>query len=308
MKKILIIVNPSSGDKKGKEFGQGVYKLYDEKNYDVTLYETTGNDNFSKLVRDALNEGLEYVVLIGGDGTVSEFTNQISSLKNRPDIILCPLGTTNNFARALNSELDTEKIITGIKKCALTENKVDVGQINDEYFISTVSIGTIPEVAWKTEDRLKEELGSLAYMVEGIKTLGEEANYFDLNINLDDEKIEEKDVFLVVIGLSNSVFGIPIFFKEARIDDGKLHLYLLKKGTISEITKSLANRITPNEKENDLEKQLSYTIPFTRAKFISNTDLNSSVDGEKGPTFPIELDVLPKHLTFYTVEKEGLLE
>lgn len=308
MKKILIIVNPSSGDKKGKEFGQKIYKLYDEKSYDVTLYDTKGKDNFLELIKEASVDELKYVVLVGGDGTVSEFVNQISSLKNRPEIILCPLGTTNNFAKALDSELETEKILNGIENNTLKEMKVDVGKINNEYFISTVSIGTIPEVAWKTEDRLKEELGPLAYMVEGIKTLGEEANYFDLNIDIDSEKIEENDVFLVVVGLSNSVFGVPFFFKEAKINDGKLHLYLLKKGTVSEITKYLTHRIVQDKKETDLKKQLSYTISFNKATFISNTDLNSSVDGEKGPTFPMEFDVLSKHLTFYTVEKRGLLE
>jgi YegS/Rv2252/BmrU family lipid kinase len=299
MEKVLIIANPSSGEKEATEISKKLVDIFKQKDIETTLYETEGEDNFQKLTYDALEEGVDTVALLGGDGTVSEFVTQISDLPYRPNILLLPLGTTNNFARALQAELDLDDLLAKIEKGEMFERQTDVGKINEGYFISTLSAGSLPEIAWQTDDELKEVFGPFGYILEGITSINEEEE-FDLHIQTETEDIKLEEITLVVIGLTNSVFGIPTFFEEGDVDDGQLQLYALKTSNLLSEAASLAHHIFPNKYENKTDDdELSYTTSFRKASLRSSKTLNLAIDGEKGPTFPIELDVLHNHLTFF---------
>jgi len=305
MEKVLIIANPTAGGGEGVGFGNELADVFEQKNIRTELYETTGDDDFRKLTDEAMDDGFDTAAILGGDGTISEFVTQISDLKTRPDILLLPLGTTNNLARALQTELNTDELLEKIKENQLVPKQTDVGKINEDYFISTLSAGSLPEIAWKADDEVKEALGSFGYILEGISAINEDQT-FDLEIQTKTEEITKKDITLIVIGLSNSVFGIPTFFEEGEINDGDLQLYALKTSDLMEETASLAHHIFPTQEDNEeTDDQLSYTTSFKKATIQANTDLHVAVDGEKGPSFPIDLDVLPGHLTFLVPETEN---
>ena len=194
-------------------------------------------------------------------------------------------------------ELDLNHLLSAIEEEDVEERGVDIGRINNQYFISTVSIGSIPEVAWKTDDHLKEELGSLAYVFEGAKVINE-FTPLDIQIETKEGSHILDDVFLVIIGLTNSIFGIQSFFDEATYDDGKLHFYALKKSNLINETTSIVKHIIDRNNEEEVDDKLSFVTSFKEAKISSSSSLNSAVDGEKGPKLPFELEVLPKHITF----------
>lgn len=305
MENVLIIANPTSGEKTGVELGKKLSSVFNYKGLNTEMYETKGDDDFKKIVQESLEKGIDTVAILGGDGTISEFSTQISELEKRPDILLVPLGTTNNLARALKTELDMDALLEKVEENVLIKKQADVGHFEDRYFVSTLSAGSLPEIAWKTDDDVKEMFGSFGYILEGISAINEDET-FDLTIQTDTDSIELADVTLVVIGLSNSVFGIPTFFEDGEIDDGKVYLYALKTSNLMEEGASLAHHIFPGT-ENSEEKndELSYITSFEKARIESSTDLNLAIDGEKGPTFPIELDVLHKHLTFLVPEADN---
>lgn len=302
--KILMIVNPTAGDKTGVDLAEKLKKTFEQKGVETQLYETKGDDDFSQLVHEAIEAGIDKVAVLGGDGTISEFSTQISDLDERPEILLIPLGTTNNLARALKTELDVDLLLEKVKNDELVKKQADVGQVNDDYFISTLSAGSLPEVAWKTDDDVKEIFGSFGYILEGITAINKDET-FDLSIQTEAEPIELESVSLVVIGLSNSVFGIPTFFENGNINDGHLYLYALKDSKLMQEAASLAHHIFPNtENSEEMNDDLSYVSSFKKASIHSITDLNLAVDGEKGPSFPVELGILHKHLTFLVPETE----
>lgn len=305
MKKILLIVNPFSGEKQGMEMADKIEKVLQKHYLKINRYETTGNDDFHQLTKETFEAGFKKVIIFGGDGTISEYVKAISNLRQRPEIILIPTGTRNNLARALNTELDMDTILSKMEEHIFVKRKADVGQVNNDYFISTLSAGTIPEMSWKTDDDLKEKLGSFAYVLEGISVLGED-DTFHLTIETDSGTTLLEDVVLLVIGLSNSVFGISSFFEEAKINDGKLHLYALKKSNLLNESASLANDVFSSSTQNEEDKNdESYTTSFVNATVDSSETMHLAMDGEKGPMFPIELNVLHNHLTFLVPEAEN---
>lgn len=306
MDKVLFIVNPNSGQKNGLEFVQKLQASFDQKNMLTHTYETTGNDDFKTLTKEALQKNIYTVLVLGGDGTISEYVNQIADLDIRPKIILVPLGTTNNLARALLTELDEDKLFRKLESFKLTEKQIDVGKMNERYFISTVSVGSIPEIAWKAEDDIKEKFGPFGYIIQGLDTLANQES-FDVSMVIDGKEEDYSDVFLLVIGLSNSIFGIPTFFSEAAIDDGKLHLFILKNDSLFNEVSSITQQILNDENrpiESNNEGSNIYTTSFQEGIMNSDSNFNFAVDGEKGPSFPTNFSVFHKHLTFLVPVEE----
>lgn len=296
MTQILIIVNPSSGSKTGVTVGNSLQEIFRRKNKTTSIYETTGEDDFENFFRKGMNQGLEIVVALGGDGTVSEVVDGLSRLEKRPQLLPLPLGTTNNFVRALGTEVNPDLLLEAIEKDQLQEKEVDVGWINDQYFISTVSAGSIPEVAWQTDNVLKERMGSVAYILEGMSAIND-FEAFDIKIQTDNEVYQLDNVFLMVIGLSNSIFGIQTFFKEASYDDGKLYLYILKQSNFFNEASSIARHILSGDNVEKSEDEYSLVTSFKKASIITSEKMGTAVDGEKGPEFPLDIEVLHKHIT-----------
>lgn len=302
LEKVLFIVNPSSGGEQAVEIAARLIEAFADVAVEVQCYKTTGDDDFKNLTVQAIQSGISKVYVFGGDGTISKYVRAIAGLNNRPEIVLAPLGTTNNLARALNTELNIDRLVSKIHRNQLTERQVDIGQINDDYFVSTLSAGSIPETAWKTDDELKEKLGPFAYIVEGLSALNEHET-FDLTVETETGKVFLENLTLLIIGLSNSVFGIPIFFEEAKMDDGKFHLYALKDSDLLRNTASLASDVFRNNvREN--ENNLSIHTSFSQIRIEASKPMHLAMDGEKGPAFPIDLQILPKHLTFLVPEAE----
>ena len=106
---------------------------------------------------------------MGGDGTVNEGISGLAELDYRPTFGFFPLGTVNDLARALGIPLDAEEAIQN-----LDINKVkplDIGKINDQYFMNVVAIGTIPESINNVDSEDKTKWGKFAYFISGFKQL-----------------------------------------------------------------------------------------------------------------------------------------
>lgn len=301
MTKILIIINPSSGDESGLDFATSLEDIYKEKGVETKRYETTGEDNFEELVQGAMADGYEKIVILGGDGTISELVNGIAEFEKRPKILLIPSGTTNNFGRTIGSEKTREEFLEAIKTDQLIEKKVDLGRMNDHYFISSIAVGILPAVGWETDENLKAVVGPLAYFLEGLQALTQEnQETFDLNLKNGTDEIKKDDLILFIVGLSNSIMGIESFFPDASVNDGFLHYFGLREDSLVKEAGAMLKQVLQNT--SSTTDELIFTGSFTQATLHSKSDQNFLVDGEKGPKFPVTLGILPEHLTFIVPE------
>src|SRR5699024_11845253 len=98
--------------------------------------------------------------------------------------------------------------------------------------------------------------------------------------------------------LHNIICRIQRFFDQASFDYGKLHLYALKKSNIINEASSIVKHIIDHNNEEESDDKLSFVTSFEKGSILSASELNSAIDGEKGPKFPLELEVLHKHITF----------
>lgn len=294
MKDVMIIANPSSGKRKAEEYADDMEKIFLKHERKVDIKWTEKIEDVSRFSIQASEEAYQLLVIIGGDGTVSEAANGLSNQKYRPAVGIIPAGTVNNIAKGLNIPADPTETIAQMPR--FKEKKADVGRVNDRIFLSSVSAGPVPETVWEVSEEQKGKFGQAAYFMEGIKSLRDEETYA-MELTIDEKKVDI-DLNLLLVGVNSSIAGIPNFFDEAEVDDGKLYLFGLKRSTIGQKLTVLQALLFSNKEFNDMQ-DVAFTVSFKRAVFtVKNKETFTTVDGDQGPAFPIIVEILPQHFTF----------
>jgi len=127
-----------------------------QKNFQVTVFETRTKSDGISLASKAVDNRFDLILAAGGDGTLNQVVNGM--LKDQEDFIdlpilgVLPLGSGNDFARALRITSNAEGLISKIH--AMTIKRVDVGKVMYQdaekirlsYFINVADAGMGPEV------------------------------------------------------------------------------------------------------------------------------------------------------------------
>lgn len=296
MKQAMLIVNPSSGKEKGTEYTEQALKTMKNMGYETELRETKGEGDAMEFAREACGRKLDFVAAMGGDGTINEAINGIAEQDHRPLFGLIPLGTVNDFARALNIPLDPEEAITIMEQ--QHTRKTDVGKINHRYFINIVAVGALAEASFSTPVEQKTKLGPLAYIIEGVKKM-KEKQPFELRVQ-SDEGVWEGEALLMLIALTNSVGGFETIAPEAEVNDGKLHVIIIKDVALPQFLLLLPKIMTGELASSEHVEYLK--VPMIEAS--STYEMIANVDGDEGDKLPIKVENLKRHIEILVPTEE----
>lgn len=297
MKTASLIINPSSGREKSVKLAYQVEKTLNQKYDEITIHYTKKSGDAAFFAFKAAESRADAIFLMGGDGTVNEGINGIASFSIKPVLGFIPTGTVNDFARAIGISNDPETAIDEL--LYLKEKKIDIGKINHHYFSNSTAIGTIPKAVQQVSQNKKKWFGALAYFIEGFKVLRKNKAY-TFHIEVDGEQFSEKSI-LVLISSSFSVGGMETLIPDAQVNDGNLHLIVLKGAKVWDKLNILPKLITGTiTKDNQV---IYRKFKKGKIRIEENEEVFCNVDGEKGDSLPIELTILEKHLTVFAAPK-----
>ena len=167
-------------------------------------------------------EGVDTIVALGGDGTVNETLNGLSSHDVPLGII--PLGTANDFARQAGIPLDPDAALDLI----LGEEpvRIDTGELNGRRFLNVSTAGIGAEATAQTRAESKEALGSLAYAITGVRKLVE---LQPVAARFSGPGLELETTFLVLaVGNGRSTGGGTLLTPKASLFDGLLDVCVVE--------------------------------------------------------------------------------
>lgn len=291
MKRARIIYNPTSGREAFKKQLPEVLQKLEMAGYETSCHATTGAGDATEAAKIAVARKYDLVVAAGGDGTINEVVNGLAEQEYRPKLGVIPVGTTNDFARALHIPRDIEAAADIIVRGDTIP--VDIGRINDKYFINIAGGGRLTELTYEVPSKLKTMLGQLAYYLKGIEMLPS-IRATDLSIEYDG-KLFEGEVMLFLVGLTNSVGGFERLAPDASINDGMFTLLILKKTNLAEFIR-IATLAVRGEHVND--PHVIYT-KANRIKVHSEEKVQLNLDGEFGGLLPAEFVNLYRHLEVF---------
>lgn len=293
LKKVLIIANPGSGKGEAPEHAETLRKLLmEEYNCEIDTRQTGKVGDAKDWAESAKSEGFDTVICLGGDGTVNEVINGLMLVKEPPLFSFVPIGTANDLGRVLGFDMSPETAINQFKD--LKVDTLDIGQVNEQYFMDAVAVGEISTAIMETDYEKKNRLGYLAYVADAAKAILDYKDHEYQIVNSNNEVFQVKSK-LVVIAMNSSLAGIENLIAHREHKDGLLQFFALKGNVLASSIVTLATEAgIPKENVND-DKLLAFSDTNVSIKLMdddnNNEEISSNVDGDEGPKIPLEIKV-----------------
>lgn len=173
-KRCLVIVNPTSGRERAPKYIPLLSSVLSKRYDDVSIKLTQKAGDAKNFARRAAEKNKD-IICMGGDGTINEVINGMIPVRSDSCFGFIPFGTVNDLARALHIPRSPQGAIRMLEQAKRTT--IDVGKINDRYFINIVAAGLIPEAVSEVTIKEKTLFGSLAYFMKGFQALPKQHSY-----------------------------------------------------------------------------------------------------------------------------------
>jgi len=144
-KKIIFIVNPISGVGRQKDIEALINKYLDASLFDFSVVYTEKPGDATELSMNAVSQGLNAVIAVGGDGTVNEIAQGLVGTDVALGII--PTGSGNGLSRHLGIPMNPKKALQILN--TYKTSKIDTATLNDGLFVSVAGVGFDASVAKK---------------------------------------------------------------------------------------------------------------------------------------------------------------
>lgn len=305
MKRVKLIYNPVSGDRSFRNQLDQVVEIFQGSGYYVEIFRTNKDQKIS--LEYFLSQGMDahtIIVVSGGDGTVSQVINIMMAQNIQVPLGIFPMGTSNDLGEFLGMPKN-------ILQCCniMIENhqfKIDIGQINHDYFANVVTGGLVANVPQATDIRLKNTLGKLAYYLKGLEEI---PSFRPISISLESKEYTYRgEILLFLILNSQSAGGFKKIAPKAKISDGKFDVILFKNVSFSVLAK-LFLKLLRGEHINDQNVIFFQTNQlFIKSLGDNKGPIKTDIDGETGPKLPIKIQNKPQALNIILPEKRILFE
>lgn len=292
MKKMLFIFNPKAGKGKIKNHLLDIVDIFNKNNYEVIIHATQRPKEAYEKAKDYANR-VDLIVCSGGDGTLDEVVTGIMEVNSNVPIGYIPAGSTNDFANSLfmpKNMLEAAALIMDEKLY-----QCDIGRFNRQTFAYVAAFGLFTDVSYETDQDLKNILGHVAYLLEGMMRLFDIKSY---HMKIRSDEIEVEDDFIYgMITNSRSVGGFKnLTGKNVDMDDGLFEVTLIARPRnpieLQEIITALLMA------EDNTDKVHSFKTKSIT--FEAEGDVPWTLDGEFGGNHrSVEVENLHRALNLY---------
>lgn len=273
-KKMLFIYNPKAGKVQIRSKLADILDVFAGAGYEITIVPTRGAGDAKRAVATR-SEAFELVVCAGGDGTLDETVTGMVQSGTRIPIGYIPCGSTNDFAGSLSIPKNLVKAAQAI--VGGQGFFCDIGAFNEDVFVYIAAFGLFTDVSYETGQDMKNLLGHMAYLLEGMKRLPAIRSY-PMRVSYEGGIIVGDFIFGMITN-SVSVGGFKnITGKQVRLDDGVFEVTLIKHPRnpieLNNIVLALLNR--------DIDTNAMYCFRTARLVLESTEPVAWTLDGEYG--------------------------
>jgi diacylglycerol kinase (ATP) len=291
-----LIVNPTSGPWDIRRELPAVLNHLENHGWRTTQHQTERAGEATSLARAAVDQGLDAVFVVGGDGTINEVINGLAG----SDVALgvLPGGTGNVWAKEMGLPTRSPRHLLPLLDSVRAlipgaSRRIDLGRANGRYFLQWTGLGLDAEVTYAMEPRSRRQrrLGALAYVVAGVTTAATMAG-IRTRLWIDEERIYRRAILLVI---SNSqLYGGKVrIATDARLDDGLLDVDVFAGTGFGSSMRAALGVVTGLHVHDPRHS-------CHRGRIIhveTDKPMALHVDGEPLGSTPLDCEVIPRALT-----------
>jgi diacylglycerol kinase family enzyme len=287
-RRMLIIVNPYATTVSDRLKNLVIYAL--QGRFEVEVEATESQDHATEIGRDARDGGYDIVVAFGGDGTVNEVVNGLAGTDI--PVSFLPGGNTNVVCRTLGIPNDVVDATEHLLSLAddFKPRKIDLGRIDDRYFVFSCGAGIDASVVRKVDanPKMKAKAGPWFYSWKALSTYTRE--YMKDPVKLRVEVGGETCEGVTVLAQNSDPFTYFGSRKihvcpDVAIDDGSLGMVVMKRANQLDVL-GVVPRLLTSRLATEKHGQARLFEKVSEARV-------SSLPGEAGDEarpFPVQVD------------------
>lgn len=296
---VMFVVNPVSGAGRTSRQWRHTERLLREKDYDFAVNFTRGAMHACEITRQALEQGYDHIIAVGGDGTINEVLNGFfvdeQAVNSEAALSLLPMGTGSDFARILpvsNSTEYAERLLIGCREQLCDVIKVNfvswegISQIR--YYINVADVGVGCETCIRVNRNNKAMGGFLSFLtcfLEVILTFKSP----EFKIEVDGELFYQGKSSLIAVNNGKYFGGGVKIAPLAEIDDGRMDVTLMKDAGTLDFLLALPSAY----KGNHLTNPKLMLTQGRQVRVSSSANAAIEMDGETPGFVDANFDILP---------------
>ena len=292
-REIALITNPTSGKGRGSRYRDAALTRLREGGLLVRNLEGRDAHEALELARQCVADGVEALVVCGGDGMVNLAVQAVAGTPTALGII--PAGTGNDFARYF--DLPRGDVLAAADRVlaalaggpGAAARNVDLARSGAKYFVTVMAAG-FDAVVNERANRMTWPKGQMRY---NLATLAELRTFRPLSYTLDlDGEQRRLEAMLVAIGNGPSFGGGLRITEGALLDDGMLDVVIFKP-----ISRAGLLRTYPKLFKGTHVTHPQYEHHLVRSVTVAAPGIVAYADGERFGALPLTVECVPGALT-----------
>ncbi|MBR1889179.1 MAG: YegS/Rv2252/BmrU family lipid kinase [Alloprevotella sp.] len=256
--KIFFIINPISGRRRKTSLSKQIHQNIDKEKFEIKISYTEYPGHATQLAAEAIEAGVNFVVAVGGDGTVNEVARAVVGTSSALGIIPC--GSGNGLARHLQIPLNVKNALKVINE--MDVRSLDYGIIDGHPFFCTCGVGFDAFISEKFANYGKRGLKSYVENVLG-QGFSYKSEYYELSIDGD---VNTHKAFLITCANASQYGNNAFIAPHASMEDGVMDIVMISPFNVVEaplIATQLFSKQLP--KNNHIKMFKGTKVTITRA-------------------------------------------
>jgi len=285
LQKVVLYYNPVAGGGRFKTRLDQVFKHLQDARLQVLPHRISSNADIEQHLTDLDPQDIHTLVAAGGDGTIHGLINALMKTGYKIPVGIFPVGTSNDVATHLNIPFKCQQYCRLLSEGQLTG--IDLGKVNDRYFINVAAAGLLTDTAHEVQYRLKNVLGRGAYLLKSLEKIPR-VQSMHLKMEVDGRETS-MDAMLFLVLNGGTAGGFQGLMPASDMSDGLLDFLAIKPVSLHQATQLLYNFLRGQLLQDDN----IYYCQGKQFRIELEPDTSTDLDGEIGPGLPWEVGVCP---------------
>lgn len=302
MARVVAIVNPKAGGGRGAKRWPAyeaaiVARLTDG----VETLWTERPNHAAELARQALQNGADTIIAVGGDGSVNEVVNGFfvdgRPINPRARLAYVPFGTGGDLQRTLALPAEPAAVASSLAHGVVFPMDLaharfvsHEGEPTERYFVNLLSFGMGGDVSILAKNCFLTRWGGQAAFLYATFVIFLRYRGKTVRLRLDDEPAEEFFITNIAVGNGRYHGGGMLPCPGANLDDGLLEVTCIRKLTMWELIRDIRMLYSGDVYKHEKVER------FAARKVVAESDDTTriEVDGEALGRLPLEIKILPQ--------------
>lgn len=217
-----LILNPTAGQGTASENLVQVESVLKRRGIAYCVQRAATSADSTRIAREAVSAHSDGVIAVGGDGSIFAVINGMAG--SDVPLIFVPCGTGNDFARCLKLPKDPIQALE--LQLDTPVNRIDVGKMNDIYFLNISGTGFDVDVLREAEKYKERRKGLLPYLL-GLIDAFKRYRPTVARVSIDDEAEREMRFAILSVGNGRYFGGGMKACPDAIVNDGYFDLVIV---------------------------------------------------------------------------------